>query len=163
MVPPLGAGLSGSACDWDRVTLKTGTRRLPGLGWEAFAVWVLLRAVGPGPQDGGLREVVNIGATGRLQAGGSLQFNKFKRSQCQPRLLYARQPARRSAEPSLRLNGTGRGVCATTLGLAGVELGAACTEPSPSPSPALRPDGGAQKGNDLPKVTHPATPSQSRI
>lgn len=49
----------------------------------------------------------------------TLQFNKFKCSQCQQRLLCARQPARRRREePSFQLNGTGCGGCATTLWLA---------------------------------------------
>lgn len=85
----------------------------------------------PGPQTWGLREVVNIRVTvGSVMAAlqgccrgvgvcVTLQFNKFKSSQCWQCLLCARQPARRRRHgPSFQLNGAGCGVCVITLGLA---------------------------------------------
>lgn len=57
----------------------------------------------------------------RVVGGGgcvTLQFNKFKFSQCRQRLLCARQPARRRrCAPSFQLNGTGCRVCVITLWL----------------------------------------------
>ena len=50
----------------------------------------------------------------------TLKFNKFNFSQCQQRLLCARQPARRRRRaPSFQLNGTGCRVSVITLWLFG--------------------------------------------